>query len=181
MRFGIRELVFAAVLVGLVIGATLMLRERAARRAEATQRYEAKERALANLREATSGIEDLERKIDELEQAIVFFESKLPQEKEMDKILKDVWQMAEENSLQTRSIKTLRGERAANYSEQPIQMNLSGDFRGFYAYLLQLEKLARITRVTHMNLTKINDREGEMQAQLTLSIYFEPEASAAAR
>jgi type IV pilus assembly protein PilO len=178
MRFGIRELLFTVVLVALVAGATMMLRERATRRAEAVLNHDEKQRALINLREATAGIDDLGRQIDELEQAIAFFESKLPQEKEMDKILKDVWQMAEANSLQTRAIKTLRGERAANYSEQPIQMNLSGDFNGFYAFLLQLEKLARITRVTQMNLQKINDRDGEMQAQLTLSIYFEPESRA---
>jgi hypothetical protein len=30
-----------------------------------------------------------------------------------------------------------------------------------------------------MNLQKINDRDGEMQAQLTLSIFFEPDTGAA--
>jgi len=131
--------------------------------------------ALSNLQTATAGIEDLNRKVDELQKAITFFESKLPQEKEVDKILKEVWQMAEANSLQTRTIKTLKSERGPNYSEQPIQMSLSGDFNGFYSFLLQLEKLPRITRVTQMQLQKINDRDGEMQAQVTLSIFFEPD------
>ncbi len=54
-------------------------------------------------------------------------------------------------------------------------MSLSGDFNGFYSFMLQLEKLPRITRVGQMNLAKINDRDGEMQAQLTLSIFFEPD------
>ena len=83
--------------------------------------------------------------------------------------------MAEANNLTTRTIKTLKSERAANYSEQPIQMSLAGDFHGFYSFLLQLEKLPRITRVTQMNLTKINEADGQMQAQMTLSIFFEPE------
>ena len=130
---------------------------------------------MRNLKQATAGIDDLNRKIDELQQAINFFESKLPQEKEIDKILKEVSQMAEANSLQTKTIKTLKSERGANYSEQPIQMSLRGDFNGFYSFLLQLEKLPRITRVTQMNLQKINDRDGEMQAQMTLSIFFEPD------
>lgn len=115
-----------------------------------------------------------------MQQAITFFESKLPQEKEVDKILKEVWQMAEANSLQTRTIKTMKSERGASYSEQPIQMNLSGDFNGFYEFLLQLEKLPRITRVTQMKLEKISDRDGEMQAQMTLSIFFEPDTGRAA-
>ena len=32
-----------------------------------------------------------------------------------------------------------------------------------------------------MNLQKINERDGEMQAQLTLSIFFEPDAGTATR
>jgi type IV pilus assembly protein PilO len=130
---------------------------------------------LVQLKQATAGIEDLGRKIDDLQKAIDFFESKLPQEKEMDKILAEVSQMADANALQTKTVKTLKSERTANYSEQPIQMSLSGDFNGFYAFLLQLEKLARITRVTQMNLQKIDEHDGQMQAQMTLSIYFEPE------
>jgi hypothetical protein len=31
-----------------------------------------------------------------------------------------------------------------------------------------------------MNLQKINDRDGEMQASMTMSIFFEPDANAAA-
>jgi Tfp pilus assembly protein PilO len=115
------------------------------------------------------------RKTAELKQAILFFESKLPQEKEIDKILKEVWQLAEQNALQAKTIKTLKTERAANYSEQPIEMVLAGDFNGFYSFLLQLEKLPRITRITNMNLSKITEKEGTMQARLTLSIFFEPD------
>ena len=99
----------------------------------------------------------------------------------LDKILKEVWQMAEANSLQTKTIKTLKSERNANYSEQPIQMSLGGDFNGFYAFLLQLEKLSRITRVMQMDLQKISGRDGEMTAQMTLSIFFEPDTSGGSR
>ena len=52
-------------------------------------------------------------------------------------------------------------------------MTLSGDFHGFYAFLLQLEKLSRITRVSQLKLDKITTKEGEMQAQMTMSIFFE--------
>ena len=93
----------------------------------------------------------------------------------MDKILKEVWQMAEANSLTTRTVKTQKSERGPSYSEQPITMTLAGDFTGFYSFLLQLEKLPRITRLTQMKLEKINERDGEMTAQLTLSIFFEPD------
>jgi len=37
-----------------------------------------------------------------------------------------------------------------------------------------------LTRVKKMNLTKINDRDGDMQAEMTLSIFFEPDEAASA-
>jgi len=55
-------------------------------------------------------------------------------------------------------------------------MSLAGDFNGFYVFLQQLENMPRITRVTHMNLTKMIEKDGSMQAKLTLSIFFEPDA-----
>jgi len=53
-------------------------------------------------------------------------------------------------------------------------MSLAGDFTGFYLFMQQLEKLPRLTRVTDMTLTKISDHDGQMQATLTLSVFFEP-------
>jgi type IV pilus assembly protein PilO len=180
MKFGIREIVFVVVMLGLLGSTNYFVFTKAnKKKQDLLAEIRAKQTALSNLQQATAGIDDLNRKIEELQQAITFFESKLPQEKEVDKILKEVWQMAEANSLQTKTIKTLATQRSPNYSEQPIDLSLQGNFNGFYSFLLQLEKLQRITRVTHMDLQKINDREGEMQAKLTLSIFFEPETSSA--
>jgi type IV pilus assembly protein PilO len=178
MKFGIRELILVSAMAGLLVCTWFFVFAKRADKREALKaEMETRRQALVNLKQATSGIDDLGKKIEELQEAISFFEKKLPAEKEVDKILKEVWQMAEANSLQTKTVKTLKTERGPNYSEQPIQMTLSGDFNGFYAFLLQLEKLPRITRVSHMELEKVNERDGEMVAQLTLSIFFEPEAS----
>ena len=178
MKFGIRELLFVCVMVGLLVCTYLFVFKRAnEKRAGLLSDIELKQRTLTNLQQATAGIQDLNNKIAELQQAIKFFESKLPQGKEVDKILDDVTKMVSANNLETKSFKTLKVERNANYSEQPIQMSLSGDFNGFYAFLLQLEKLQRLTRVSDMTLQKISDRNGEMQAQITLSIFFEPDVN----
>src|SRR5438105_4439481 len=132
MKFGIRELLFVCAMVGLLLCTYLFVFRRAnEKRVALMNDIEAKTRMLSNLQQATAGIEDLNNKIAELQQAITFFESKLPQEKEVDSILKEVWQMAETNALTTRTVKTLHSQRNANYSEQPIQMSLSGDFKGF--------------------------------------------------
>ena len=181
MKFGLRELIFLKLIVGLLLASYFFVfAKAAAKKKDLLADIQTKQSALANLKQSTVGIDDLGRKIDELQKAITFFEGKLPQAKEVDKILKEVWQMAEANQLTTKTIKTLKSQRGPSYSEQPIQMSLSGDFNGFYSFLLQLEKLQRITRVTDMNLQKINDRDGEMQGQLTLSIFFEPDTGGVA-
>jgi len=178
MKIGFREIIFLTLMAGLLAVAFLFLKKTDKARQNLLADIRTQQSALTNLRTATAGIADLGKKLDELQQAITFFESKLPQEKEMDKILKEVWQMAETNSLQTKKVQTLRSDRGQNFSEQPIQLSLSGDFNGFYAFLLQLEKLPRLTRITDMKLEKISERDGEMTAQMTLSVFFEPDSVA---
>jgi Tfp pilus assembly protein PilO len=180
MKIGFREIIFLTLMAALLAVAFLFLKKTDEKRNKLLGEIRIEQAAITNLKTATAGIADLGKKLDELQQAITFFESKLPQEKEMDKILKEVWQMAEANSLQTKTIRTLKSEKAASFSEQPIQLSLAGDFTGFYSFLLQLEKLPRLTRINEMRLEKINDRDGEMSAQLTLSIFFEPDAVAGA-
>src|SRR3954447_21249617 len=176
MRFGIRELVFVTLMVGLLATTWIFVFKKASmRRQQKLADIAQMDRALANLHTATAGIDDLSRKINELQKAIDFFASKLPAAKEMDKVLTEVSQMADVNALQSKTVKSLKTERGSAYSEQSIQMNLAGDFNGFYSFLLQLEKLPRITRITNMNLQK-SDRDGEMQATMQLSIFFEPDA-----
>jgi len=178
MKFGIRELIFVCVMVGLLVCTYFFVFKRAnEKRALILADIETKNRTLLNLEQATAGIPDMNNKMVELQQAIAFFESKLPKSKEVDKILDDVTKLVRDNNLQTKTFKTLKTERDPSYSEQPIQMTLSGDFKGFYSFLLQLEKLQRLTRINDMTLQKINDRNGEMQAQLTLSIFFEPDSA----
>src|SRR5205085_4666293 len=129
MKLGFRELLFVCVMLGLLACSYLFVFNKVnTKRAALMADMQAKQRALANLRQSTAGIEDMNHKIEDLQKAIDFFDSKLPQEREVDKILKEVWQLAEANALRTKTVKTLKNERFAGYSEQPIQMSLSGDF-----------------------------------------------------
>jgi type IV pilus assembly protein PilO len=178
MKFGIRELVFLMVLLGLLASTYFFVFAKAdQKRTALRQEIMTKERALNDLRQSTTGIDDLNVKIEDLRKAITYFESKLPQEKEFDKILREVSQMAEANALSTKTVRTLKSERNAGYSEQPIQMSVTGNFNGFYTFLLQLEKLPRITRITNLTLQKLQDKDGEMQASMTLSIFFEADGN----
>jgi type IV pilus assembly protein PilO len=176
MKLGIREILFFVVMLGVLGSAYFFVFSKANVRRQALEADTlAKQRDLDTLHTATSGITDRARKIQELESAIKFFDSKLPPQRDVDTILQQVSQMSQADGLATKTVKPSRSETTANYSEEPIELILTGTFEGFYQFLIDLEKLPRLTRVTQMKLTKINDVEGQMTAHLTLSIYFVPE------
>lgn len=175
MKLGIREIVLVSVLLVMLAGSYFLIFRKAdtTRRALAAETRQ-EQQTLDSVRQATAGIDDLNRKIGEMQKQISFFQSRLPAEREVDKILKEVWQMASANNLGSQTIKTLSSAHNQNYIEQPIEMSLSGNFEGFYAFLQQLERLDRITRITQMKLKRIDSQGGQMQADVTLSIFFTP-------
>lgn len=181
MKLGVREFIFIAVLLGMLVCSYIFIFQKVnLQRNKLLSETKQQEQTLNDVRQATHGIDDLNRKIAQQQKAISFFQARLPAQREVDRILKEVWQIAEADRLTTKTIKTLKSEHNANYSEQPIEMSLAGDFTGFYSFLQQLETLDRITRVSQMNLQRIDGENGQMQAKLTLSVFFTPDSSAEA-
>ena len=55
--------------------------------------------------------------------------------------------------------------------------NLLLNFDSYYQFLLELEKLPRITKIKQMRLEKDKANEGVMKAGFTLSIFFDSGSS----
>ena len=174
MKIGLREWIFVALLAAIPVGAYfLVFTPHNKAIADANVQIQQKHAKLQRLARATRDIEDLGKEVDKLREAIDFFESKLPPADQIDRLLKEVWQIADSNGLVTKSFRTMSAESKASYNELPILMQLEGEFEGFYAFLLALEQLPRITRIGKMELNKDNNAEGRMRAVITLSIFFE--------
>lgn len=175
MRFGLREIIFINVMLAL-LGASWWFgfKKVAERKDQLRAEMALKQKELTDLEEATADVADLQKQIDDLQKAIDFFEGKLPREKDVNDLLREVSRAAEVSSLEIRQFEPAQTIRGSHYSELPVRIVLAGDFEGFYSYMLELEKLARITRVTEMKLKKMHERNGAMEAEMTLSIFFEP-------
>ncbi|KPK83610.1 MAG: hypothetical protein AMJ81_07775 [Phycisphaerae bacterium SM23_33] len=182
MKFGTREIIFAALLATIPVAAWwFAFRPNNARNRELIKQIEARQGKLRELNKATATIGDLKTEIASLEEAIRFFRSKLPSEKEIDKVLQEVWRLAEANRLTTKSIRTLRPESEATlanpegpYAEQPFSMQLEGPFTGFYGFLLALERQPRIMRIQEMNVEKpARAEEGCIRTNCKVSVFFE--------
>ena len=134
------------------------------------------ERKLAKLQEfeqATAKTEDLNKQLVELEQAIKFFESKLPSTSEIHKVLEQVTVIAQKQGLTPKTIRTLKAENNSGYIEQPLKMELVGNFNSFYCFLLELEKLPRIMKIRELKLGKQPKDEGQISADFVVSIFFQ--------
>lgn len=176
MRFGVRELVFVLLLVALPVASYyLVFKPRNEQIARAHEEILAKQAKLRQLEAATAAIKDLGKEIDRLVERIRVFEQKLPAERETEVVLKQVWELASKQTLVPRSVRTDKAVLNAQYSELPIKMVITGNFDGFYSFLLDMEKLSRITRAPKMKLTKDKAEDGLMKAEVVLSIFFEPQ------
>lgn len=183
MRIGSRELLFFLVLAALPLAAYFWpwntpftgLKQWNQQIAEARQQVQKKQQKLDRLETMQKRIDSLGKEIEKLSQAVKVFEKKLPAQRQVEVVLKEVWKLAKKHKLTPESIRTAEIEPAARYAELPIKMKITGGFDGFYSFLTDVENLPRITRIPTMNLKKLEkeNAEGQMRASMVLSIFFE--------
>lgn len=136
-----------------------------------------KEDLLDRLRAATAKAPDLKRQNEETAAKIASIEASLPSSKEMDDILRQVANIAQKNELKIPQFK--RSDKiltAGTAMEQPLEIEITGNFDGFYQFLLELEKLQRITRIPDFSIVRADEKDGEMETKLTLAIYYQAES-----
>jgi Tfp pilus assembly protein PilO len=180
MKPGPREIAFALLLMAIPLGAWhFLFRPQNVQDAELRRQIEAKQEKLRAVNRATAVIGDLQKEITSLSGAIEFFQSKLPSDKEIDQVLQELWKIAETNQLTTKSVRTLPRTSenlltgGNQHAEQPISMQLEGDFHGFYGFLQALENQPRIMRIRNLTLSKSARGEGAVTANLVMSVFFE--------
>ena len=173
MKFGIRVLLLVALLVAVPIGAYYWVFNPANDHVKMQEAQIAeKTKKLAELEEAMTHIRDLDAEVANLKEAVELFEAKLPAEHEIHKVLDQVTKIADRQSLETKLFETQAVKPFAKYWEQPIKMEVSGDFDAYYAFLLSVEKMQRITRIKELELTG-QGNDGIITAKFVISIFFD--------
>jgi Tfp pilus assembly protein PilO len=128
---------------------------------------------LAAFEKATAAANDLSKQLEQLQQAIAFFESKLPPTIEIDKVLQGITVIGEKQGIKCKTIRRLDKKDNSGYIEQLLEMKLEGDFNSFYSFLLELEKLPRIMKVRELELEKQAESEGKISVDFVVSIFFQ--------
>ena len=139
-----------------------------------------REELLAKLQEETAKNTDLERANLEIQSSIRLIEARLPSNKEVDAVVRQVSNLAIESNLSSPAMRSAKALPTASYMEQPIEMETTGNFAvDFFTFLAKVEKLPRIMRIHDLKVVS-EAREGvELRAIFTLSIYFQDEKQVA--
>lgn len=182
MGWSLRQSVFVGVLLAVPLASYFLVFQPQNREiAKAKQEIDLKRAMLEKLRAATAASADLEKATAEMRQSIEAIEARLPSDKEMDLVLRDVAAIAAEAGLKIPEFKRADKPLPAGLAlEQPLDVQITGDFDGFYKFLLELEKLPRITRIPDIKVLRSEDVDGNMKAEFTLSVYYQGERIAGA-
>ena len=174
MTSGFRKAVFFILLLGIaIVGYLYMIKPANKLLAESKVRVEAKLDNLAKFEKAAAAAEDLAKQLEQLQEAIEFFESKLPPTSKIHEVLEQVTMIAQKQGLKPKTIRTLKIKDNSGYVEQPLKMSLEGNFGSFYSFLLELEKLPRIIKIRELKLDKQAGSEGWVIADMVVSIFFQ--------
>mgnify|MGYP000270817795 CR=1 FL=1 len=179
MRFGLREVIYVLLLLAMPASAYLtVFKQRAAADLTAKEEIVQVDDKIKRVSKATAAIPDLAAEITKLQSAIDHFQSMLPTDREVETLLKQVWETAGKHGLNTKSVRPDKIVPAAQYAELPIRMEIVGDFFGFYEFMREIEALPRITRMPKIEVERDGKEDvGQVKAKVTLSIFFEGEDS----
>jgi type IV pilus assembly protein PilO len=173
MTSGIRQIVFFVLMIGMAYASwAYMIRPANAALTQQRAAMKQKQAKLTELDRAKNTASDLDEQLKQVEEAIRVFESKLPPKSEIDRILENVTLIAQKQGLTAKTISSLKTSNRNGHIEQPLKMELQGDFNSFYAFLLELERMDRITKIRELTLKKKSQYEGQTEATFVMSIFF---------
>jgi type IV pilus assembly protein PilO len=177
MNSSIRHLIFFVLILGMAyVSWAYMIKPANEYLTKQRDQMEVQRAKLNELERATVAAEDLSEQLKKIEEAIAVFESKLPPSSEIHTVLENVTLIAQRHGLTPKTIRTLKDEKNRGYIEQPLELELDGNFNAYYAFLLELEKLDRITKIRELSLKKKSKQEGQTEARFIMSIFFQDAA-----
>ena len=174
MKTGWRKMAFFAVLVGLAcVAYQYWIKPVNSELAKQKAQLRANLAKLEQVEKTIPSPEELSKQLEKLQEAVEFFDSKLPPKSEIDKVLHDVTLIVQNKGLRSKRVLRLQNKDNSGYIEQPLKMELVGNFNSFYSFLLELEELPRIMKIRELEIEKQKGNEGQITANFIVSIFFQ--------
>jgi len=132
----------------------------AARRAELDEN----QRRAAKRNEIAARNEKLKAELERLK--------KPSKQQELPELIKELEHGKAQASLRRYEQKLGVPVRSDLFCEQPIALSFEGDFTSIFEFLRSAEDLPRLTRIRSLKLKVKDDRTGQVQANLSMNVYF---------
>ncbi|MCC6833270.1 MAG: type 4a pilus biogenesis protein PilO [Thermoleophilia bacterium] len=179
MGIGLRHIIVFLVLLALPASSYFTVFKPQNKAIEAArQEIDHKRELLEKLREETARNADLARANEEIASRLTEIEARLPSSKELDLVVRRVSDIAVRCGLAAPVLNSATPVEAALYREQPLEMKITGTFDAYYKFLLEIEKMPRITRIPDLRMQRVTTEDGVMSVEFTLSIYFQEDGRA---
>ena len=173
MNSSMRKIIFFMALVGMVyLGWAHMISPANAALIKRKIQLQKDIAKLTELEKEKANAKDLDDQIRQMEQAIHFFENKLPHKSQIHQVLSQMSDIISRCNLEPKTNKTQKLKQHNGYVELPLKMELEGSFNSFYEFLLELEKLDRITKIRQFKIRSKTKEPGYITAEFTMSIFF---------
>jgi type IV pilus assembly protein PilO len=173
MKSNLRKLVLFVMMLGLSWFAyTYMIKPANAAIEQQRIQMAAKLAKLSEFEKLSSQAGDISSQLSRLSEAIKFFQDKLPLESEIHKVLESITLIAQKQGLVVGTITALKTHDCNGYIEQPLRMELTGNFYTFYSFLVEAEKLPRIIRFREIEIQKSDKNPNELKINLIISVFF---------
>ena len=152
------------------------------------------QRRLSGLRASVAGLQEqlvrgtvditelseVEVRLEHAADLLADYRTRVPEAAEVGDFVEAVSAAAERFGLRDRNIVPLAAERLGRVTALPFRITFDARFDAVFNFLREVERLPRVARVTELVLVRpkhgdasAGDEEGELNAELTLQVYYE--------
>ena len=143
-----------------------------ARFAALQEKISSQREQLLNNQSRALELPSLMRRVDKLQFEVTRNGKKMPKSLELGRFMGNLTSLAQQSSLRNFSVIPTGSKRLELFTEQPICLSFEGGFLQAAQFLRQIEEFERITRVRRLSIQNQSHRDGKVNVELTMNIYF---------
>jgi Tfp pilus assembly protein PilO len=110
--------------------------------------------------------------VQELDTRVRDYDRQFPKQANVGEFVREVTQVSQQLTLRDWKYQVLPPRRGDAYFELPITMNFQGEFLNVAAFLGEVERLQRLTRVRRLAIKSKNTPTGMVEVEISLNIYY---------
>ncbi|HAU37240.1 MAG TPA: hypothetical protein DCX07_05935 [Phycisphaerales bacterium] len=117
-------------------------------------------------------VPEIRNQVQEMRSRYINWQRRLPKQKELGQFLREISTQISDQSLSNQVIEPGNPAREELYHTLPIIMKFGGPYPAMAQFLKGLENMERLTRVQRIRIKNDPKKDGEVDVELRLNIYF---------